>query len=61
MKIGFPHMGNAYITAKAVLDDLGVDYVMPPPTTRRTLELGARHVPEGACLPLKWLQIMNCR
>ena len=53
MKIGFPHMGNAYITAKAVLDDLGVDYVMPPPTTRRTLELGARHVPEGACLPLK--------
>lgn len=53
MKIGFPHMGNAFITAKAVLDDLGVDYVMPPESTRRTLELGSRHVPEGACLPLK--------
>jgi predicted nucleotide-binding protein (sugar kinase/HSP70/actin superfamily) len=53
MVIGFPHMGNACITAKAVLDDLGVPYVMPPESTRRTLELGARHVPEGACLPLK--------
>lgn len=53
MLIGFPHMGNAYITAKAVLDDLGVRYVMPPETSRRTLELGSRHVPEGACLPLK--------
>jgi predicted nucleotide-binding protein (sugar kinase/HSP70/actin superfamily) len=53
MKIGFPHMGNAFITAKAVLDDLGVDYVMPPPSSRRTLELGSRYVPEGACLPLK--------
>jgi predicted nucleotide-binding protein (sugar kinase/HSP70/actin superfamily) len=53
MVIGFPHMGNAFITAKAVLDDLGVPYAMPPESTRRTLELGSRHVPEGACLPLK--------
>lgn len=53
MLIGFPHMGNAYITAKALLDDLGVKYVMPPESSRRTLELGSRHVPEGACLPLK--------
>lgn len=51
--IGFPHMGNAFVTAKAVLDDLGVRYVMPPESTERTLELGARHTPEGACLPLK--------
>jgi predicted nucleotide-binding protein (sugar kinase/HSP70/actin superfamily) len=53
MRIGFPHMGNAYITAKSLLDDLGVAYVMPPETTRRTLELGSRYAPEGACLPLK--------
>ncbi len=53
MKVGFPHMGNAWLAAKAVLDDLGVDYVVAPPTSRRTLELGARHTPEGACLPLK--------
>jgi predicted nucleotide-binding protein (sugar kinase/HSP70/actin superfamily) len=46
-------MGNAFITAKAVLDDLGVDYVLAPESTHRTLELGSRHVPEGACLPLK--------
>ena len=53
MLIGFPHMGNAYITAKAVLDDLGVPYVMPPESSLKTLELGSRYVPEGACLPLK--------
>jgi predicted nucleotide-binding protein (sugar kinase/HSP70/actin superfamily) len=53
LKIGFPHMGNAFITAKALLDDLGVDYVIPPESSRRTLELGSRYVPEGACLPLK--------
>lgn len=53
MKIGFPHMGSAWLAAKAVLDDLDVDYVVAPPTSRRTLELGARHTPEGACLPLK--------
>ncbi len=53
MLIGFPHMGNAYITAKAALDDMGAPYVIPPDNSLKTLELGARHVPEGACLPLK--------
>ncbi len=53
MLIGFPHMGNAYITAKAALDDMGVAYVIPPDNSLKTMELGARHVPEGACLPLK--------
>lgn len=53
MLIGFPHMGNAYIPAKAALDDMGAPYVIPPENSLKTLELGARHVPEGACLPLK--------
>ena len=53
MTIGFPNMGNVYLIAKAYLDDVGVPYVLPPPTTRRTLELGARWAPEGACMPLK--------
>ncbi len=53
MKIGFPNMGTVALTVKAFLDDVGTDYVLPPPTTRRTLELGTRWAPEDACLPLK--------
>lgn len=53
MRVGFPHMGNAYIVTKAFLDDFDVDYVVAPLNNKRTLELGARYTPEGACLPLK--------
>lgn len=53
MKITFPHMGNTYITAKALLDDLGVDYVIPPFNNKRALEIGTKYAPELACLPLK--------
>lgn len=53
MKVTFPHMGNTYITAKAMLDDLGVSYVIPPYNNKRTLEIGTKYAPELACLPLK--------
>jgi len=53
MKVTFPHLGNAYICVKALLDDLGADYIIPPFNNKKSLELGARHVPELACLPLK--------
>lgn len=53
MIITFPHLGNAYILVKATLDDLGLDYVIPPFNSKRALELGTRYVPELACLPLK--------
>ncbi|NMB95226.1 MAG: CoA protein activase, partial [Clostridiaceae bacterium] len=53
MKVTFPHMGNMYICVKALLDDLNIDYVIPPFTSKRTLEIGTRYVPECACLPLK--------
>ena len=46
-------MGNLYISVKALLDDLGIDYVIPPFNNKRALELGNRHAPEMACLPLK--------
>jgi len=46
-------MGNTYITAKAMMDDLGVDYVIPPKNSKKTLELGTKYSPELACLPLK--------
>ncbi len=53
MTITFPHMGNTYITAKALLDDLGTDYIVPPFNNQKALELGTKYAPELACLPLK--------
>lgn len=53
MLVTFPHMGNAYVAMKSVLEDLGVEVLVPPPCTKRTLELGTKYSPELACLPLK--------
>lgn len=53
MKITFPHMGNTYITAKVLLDELGTEYVIPPFNNKRSLEIGTKYAPELACLPLK--------
>jgi predicted nucleotide-binding protein (sugar kinase/HSP70/actin superfamily) len=53
MKLTFPHMGNLWICLKAMLDYLGVDNVVPPPSTKKTLTLGSKYAPEFACMPLK--------
>lgn len=53
MKLTFPHMGNMYITVKSLLDDLEVDYAIPPFNNKTALEMGAKYAPEMACLPLK--------
>lgn len=53
MKITFPHMGNAYIAAKALFEDLGNEVVLPPICSKKTLEIGTKHSTENICLPLK--------
>ncbi|PRR74724.1 acyl-CoA dehydratase activase-related protein [Neomoorella humiferrea] len=53
MKVTFPHMGHLWVVLKTALEGIGLEVVVPPPCTRRTLELGVRHAPESACLPLK--------
>ncbi len=53
MKITFPHMGNTFIAAKVLMDSLGLDYIVPPPVSRRDLEIGVKYCPEMACIPLK--------
>ncbi|MBI2851720.1 MAG: CoA protein activase [Chloroflexi bacterium] len=53
MRVGFPHMGNLYVALGAMLQRLDMDYVIPPPTSQRTLALGVRHSPEGLCIPFK--------
>lgn len=53
MKISFPHLGNVYIGAKAILEDYGHSVITPPTCTQRTLELGTKYAPESICLPFK--------
>jgi predicted nucleotide-binding protein (sugar kinase/HSP70/actin superfamily) len=54
-KVTFPHMGESWRAFKMLLEDLGNLVVLPPRPSRRTLDLGVRHSPEFACLPLKIL------
>ncbi|RBP45521.1 acyl-CoA dehydratase activase-related protein [Garciella nitratireducens] len=53
MVVTFPHMGNLYIGIKALLEDLKVDFVIPPFANDNTLELGSSHASEHMCTPLK--------
>lgn len=53
MKVTFPHLGSMYIFCKAIAEEAGIPYVLPPPTTDRTRELGEFHTNESVCLPLK--------
>lgn len=53
MKITFPHLGNTYICVKSMLDDMGIDCIVPPFNNKKALELGTKYVPEMGCLPLK--------
>jgi predicted nucleotide-binding protein (sugar kinase/HSP70/actin superfamily) len=50
--VSFPHLGD-YGVAFEPVGSLFGRVVPPPPMTRRTLELGAAHSPEAACLPFK--------
>ncbi|MDP6346836.1 MAG: CoA protein activase [Dehalococcoidia bacterium] len=53
MKLSFPHMGTVWVPMKALCQELGIDLVIPPQNTTRTLSLGVKHAPEGLCIPFK--------
>lgn len=53
MRLTYPHMGEAYIAVKSLLDDVGVESVIPAFTTNSTLRLGSSISPETICLPYK--------
>lgn len=46
-------MGHLDIAYAQVLRRLGVEVLVPPRPSRRSLEIGSRHAPEFACLPFK--------
>ncbi len=53
MRIGFPHAGYLYVPIGTLLRELNVDFVIPPPLSKRSMDLGVKYSPEGACLPFK--------
>jgi predicted nucleotide-binding protein (sugar kinase/HSP70/actin superfamily) len=53
MRVSAPQMGNLNLMLDDLFERLDVDYIKPPPSSTKTLELGAKHSPEFACLPLK--------
>ncbi len=53
MRLTYPHMGEAYIAIKSLMDDVGVESVIPAFTTSATLRLGSAISPETICLPYK--------
>lgn len=54
-RVAFPPLGVLSLVAEKYLQALGQEVVTPPPTTRRTLDIGMRNTPEGLCLPCKLL------
>lgn len=52
-KVTFPHMGDLKIPLKSFLEELGMEVIVPPPVSKKTLDFGVKYSPEFACLPLK--------
>lgn len=53
MKVTYPHMGYLSAPIRYMMENLNIEVIEPPPITRKTLELGTQHSPEGVCLPYK--------
>lgn len=53
MKVTFPQMGLLEPLMVDLLARIGIEAMPPPSTSPKTLELGIKHGPEFACLPLK--------
>lgn len=51
----FPHLGTMAIFCKGIAVAGGFDYLVPPESTRRTLELGCKHSGDGLCLPYRMI------
>ena len=53
-KIAFPRINHYGYAIKYIVEQaLGAKYVLLPPATKRTTELGSRYSPDYACAPFK--------
>nr|HID13284.1 CoA protein activase [Anaerolineae bacterium] len=55
LRVAFPPLGSLSLAAEGYIRALGLEVVSPPPTSRRTLDLGVAHCPEMVCIPCKLL------
>lgn len=55
MIVTFPHLSHAWVALKALFDKNGVECIVPPQTTQRTVSLGTQYSPEWMCMPYKIL------
>ncbi len=46
-------MGNIYLAGKILMDSLKIQYVVPPFSNKKALEIGSKISPEEMCLPFK--------
>jgi predicted nucleotide-binding protein (sugar kinase/HSP70/actin superfamily) len=54
VKVSLPNMGNAWVAFKTLLESVPtVEVILPPPVTRKTIEVGAKYSPEFVCFPFK--------
>ncbi|MCD8377184.1 MAG: acyl-CoA dehydratase activase-related protein [Candidatus Gastranaerophilales bacterium] len=53
IKVAFPHMGTISIAWASALRKIGVEPLVPPYTSKKTLSIGTKHSPEAICLPYK--------
>jgi len=55
MVISFPHMGNYHIPISCLIENtLNGKIIVPPPITKRTIELGTKYSPDFVCIPFKY-------
>lgn len=52
-KVSFPHMGNLHVPLQVLFQRLGIEVVIPPVCSSKTLYLGSHHSPEWVCVPYK--------
>jgi len=53
VKVSFAHLGNVYTYLEPYMLSLGADVIVPPLTSKRTLDIGVRYCPEMICAPCK--------
>lgn len=53
--ISFPHIGNYYIPIEYLIKKITKQKVIvPPPITKKTIELGSKYSPDFVCVPFKY-------
>lgn len=55
MKVTFPHLSHTEVALKTLFAKHGVECIIPPKSSKRTLTLGVQHSPMELCLPYKVL------